>query len=226
MVSIVPDELEPRGTYVLFVEAPVHLRAIHRPRTKLWVWRRAPEAPLERYIERHRHRHHIGLDEVLPARGETRPRICSGLQANGLPCSPALDAWAADIAGLMTLFATEARATALRVRLESVAETRERLFHFDSVNLRLLCTYAGPGTQWLHEDNVDRAQLRLQGRSVTATNRAIVKDARRVRTLRPWWVAVLKGEAYPGNANGGLVHRPPPASYGGEARVRLRIDPA
>lgn len=212
--------------YARFVNAPVRLHDIHCPRTALWVWRRAPQAALARYIERIRDRQRIALDVVVPAGGDIRTRIDPALSANGVAPEPGLAAWAADIDRLKVLLVSQTGAGAVRLRLESVEETGERLFHFDSITLRLLCTYAGPGTQWLPEDNVDRAQLRLQGRSVAAANRAIVKDARRVHALRPWWVAVLKGEAFPGNAGRGLVHRPPPAGRRGETRVRLRIDPA
>lgn len=211
--------------YAHFVNSPAQLHAIHRPQTALWVWRRGAPVGVARYVERIRVCHRLALDVVVPSGDEACSRIRNALCESGVAPRPALDAWAADIDRLTTLFAAQAGAGSVRVRLESITEKRERLFHFDSIPLRLLCTYAGPGTQWLPEDNVDRAQLRLQGRSVGATNRAIVKDARRVRALRPWWVAVIKGESYPGNAGHGLVHRPPPARHDGATRVRLRIDP-
>lgn len=209
--------------HVRFVQAPVHLDAIHRPRVTLWVWRRAPDPALARYIDRARRRRRIALDRVVSANGRG---IMAGLQAVGLVPGPGLEAWAADLAGLVALFAAHAGEKVVRVRLETVAEERERPFHIDSKALRLLCTYAGPGTQWLSNDNVERAQLCLRGRSIASVNRGAVKDPGRVHSLRPWWVAVLKGETYPGNAGNGLVHRPQPAEGPGTPRVRLRIDGA
>jgi hypothetical protein len=40
----------------------------------------------------------------------------------------------------------------------------------------------------------------------------------------PIAVAILKGEAYPGNAGAGCIHRSPPAGPGRRARLLLCID--
>jgi hypothetical protein len=211
--------------HVVFVDTPRDARAIHGAQVTLWVWRRAPEPTLAAYVECVRHRRPLRVDETLHAGSAWRAYLHGALCAQGLPPGAGRDAWAEDLARLAALYAALTAEAAVRLRLESVAETRERVFHYDSTALRLLCTYAGPGTQWLSDGDVDRTQLRLQGRSVAASNRAIARNPGRIRSLRSWWVAVLKGEGYPGNTGKGLVHRPQPARADG-ARVRLRIDAA
>jgi len=116
----------------------------------------------------------------------------------------------------------------VRVRLERVAGAGCRYFHVDYVALRLLTTYAGAGTEWAPSSRVDRRALgrARPGASTAAVNRAIVKHAGDVRVVPTGWVAVTKGEGFPGNAGHGLVHRSPPIRGEEEARLCLAIDVA
>ncbi len=68
-------------------------------------------------------------------------------------------ALAGDMVHLSKLFSEIAKTIHPRVRLERVEDDGCALFHADSLRLRLLCTYAGPGTQWLENFNVRREQL-------------------------------------------------------------------
>lgn len=104
----------------------------------------------------------------------------------------------------------------------SVVVTRHddcRKYHVDWVGLRLIVTYAGPGTEWVADEGVNRAALQVPWRSVAAINRRIVPDPGRVRCAGVGDVLVLKGESYPGNAGRGAVHRSPPIAH--EKGVRL-----
>ncbi len=55
----------------------------------------------------------------------------------------------ADIGVLARLFATVTGDSEVRLRLEHIADDACRRRHVDAVRLRLLCTYAGAGTEWL-----------------------------------------------------------------------------
>jgi len=91
-----------------------------------------------------------------------------------------------------------------------------RRFHVDRTRLRLLCTYRGPGTEWLAEAQVDRlAQAR------GAPNDAIIRfgEASRFETF---WVGILRGD--PENSAQGLVHRSPPVEGTGQTRVLFCMD--
>ncbi|MND87313.1 hypothetical protein D3C80_793080 [compost metagenome] len=85
-------------------------------------------------------------------------------------------------------------------------------FHVDHVPLRLLSTYAGPGSEWLEEGAVDRSQLAREQ-----------PDANAVRQLAVGEVALLKGEKWLGNQGAGLVHRSP-MLVNGERRLILSLD--
>jgi len=131
--------------------------------------------------------------------------------------SEATDALEGEVFGLAALLLSLSGAPAIRPRFERVTHDGCRLFHTDKLTLRLLCTYAGAGTQWLPDAEVDRSAL---GRG---SNAAVCADPGKIRAVRRGDVALLKGEAWPGNAGRGIVHRSPPARPG-TGRLLLTLD--
>ncbi len=109
----------------------------------------------------------------------------------------------ADFRRLAQRLASLASSPAVRMRFEHVVDDSCRKFHIDAVGLRLLCTYAGAGTEWL-----DRRGT-----------------VRRMATME---VGIFKGSAYP-DAGPRVLHRSPPLSAGtlaGQSRLVLCIDTA
>jgi Protein of unknown function (DUF1826) len=98
-----------------------------------------------------------------------------------------------------------------------------RKYHVDWVGLRLIITYAGPGTEWVSDDGVRRDALQAPWRNLTAINRRIVPDPSRVVGASAGDVLVLKGESYPGNAGRGAVHRSPPLARSGGVRLLFKL---
>jgi hypothetical protein len=123
------------------------------------------------------------------------------------------------LAGHFAALASDVSAArAVTLRLEALHDDGCRRFHVDRVQLRLLCTYVGPGTEWLPHDQVDRAALPGH-----LPNEAILRWGE-PRRLEPFWVAILKGDLYPGAAGRGQVHRSPPIAAGDAARLLLCLD--
>jgi hypothetical protein len=107
----------------------------------------------------------------------------------------------ADFRRLAQRLAALAGAGRVRMRFEHVINDACRKFHVDAVGLRLLCTYAGPGTEW-------------------------VDAGGKVRRLAAMEVAVFKGAAFP-DEGPRVLHRSPPLSTGtltGQSRLVLCID--
>ena len=80
---------------------------------------------------------------------------------------------------------------------------------------RLISTYAGVASEWLEEGGMDRRRL--------GEAQAEPRDGERIQRLEAGWVALAKGEKWPGNEGAGLIHRsptPPP----GERRLLLTLD--
>lgn len=108
---------------------------------------------------------------------------------------------AADCAMLAGLFAEVVGASSVRVRLEHLADDACRCLHVDAVGLRLLCTYAGRGTEW--------------------------QDAAgTVRRMHPGQVGIFKGTAWP-DAAPRVPHRSPSVAHlptGQRGRILLCLE--
>ncbi|MBN8653213.1 MAG: DUF1826 domain-containing protein [Cytophagales bacterium] len=122
-----------------------------------------------------------------------------------------------DIINLTDLFFRVTHATNVRLILKVVTHNACAKFHTDGYALRLLCTYAGLGTEWIADEYVNRKKL-IQG-----TNEEIIKDFTKVQTMQPFEVAILKGETKLTGTHG-IVHRSPPIEQAGAKRLLLRLD--
>lgn len=110
-------------------------------------------------------------------------------------------ALAADIHDLARRFAALTGRSTARVRLEAVDGDSCRKFHADYTDLRLVTSYAGPGTDI---------------RTTTA-------EEAPVHRLRAGDIALFKGRLFPGEPPV-LLHRSPPIEGTGERRVVLVLD--
>lgn len=81
-----------------------------------------------------------------------------------------------------------------------------------------MTTYAGPGTEWAPEREVDREAMAREWCCVDDANRAIVAPER-VRHANVGDVLILKGAHHRTSAGKGAVHRSPP--LGDATRVVL-----
>ncbi|AQA18610.1 hypothetical protein BST95_10550 [Halioglobus japonicus] len=190
------------------------LETISNPEVNLSLWQRPEE-------------HRVALEAATlathPLRDARRPTsltsfdedVCALLQLQGV--NPAnYEALRADMFMLTQLFAPLTEGRPFRFRLLTTAKDDCRRFHLDRINLRLLCTYHGPGTEWLRNEQVDRlAQAR------GAPNEDIIRFGEASR-FQPFWVGIMRGD--PANNGDGLVHRSPPIAGTGQARVLFCLD--
>ena len=124
-----------------------------------------------------------------------------------------------ELEDMLNLFANISGAESFKLMLASVNSNMCRRFHTDINNLRLLCTYDGPGTLWLSDDNVNSIALKSYHK-----NENIVKDEARINKAKPGSVVILKGALYPKPGTNAVVHRSPTIEESGETRLLLRID--
>jgi len=122
----------------------------------------------------------------------------------------------ADLHRLVSLFAKIAPGPEFRFRLFTTDRDDCRRFHLDRTSLRLMCTYRGPGTEWLTDAQVDRVAL-----TKSAPNESIIRFGEPSH-FEPFWVGILRGDSK--NAGQGLVHRSPPVSGSGEIRLLFCLD--
>ncbi|WP_394748895.1 DUF1826 domain-containing protein [Spongiimicrobium salis] len=122
-----------------------------------------------------------------------------------------------DILNLLGLFKQVTRASSFRVSLAKVSTNMCPRFHADNNQLRMLCTYYGPGTLCLPDQAEDRkAYLTGQG------NQKILTDESLVIQVNTGDVVILKGALYPGAVP--VLHRSPSIEENGGERILLSID--
>lgn len=125
-----------------------------------------------------------------------------------------------DIAELVDMYACLFEVEHVGLRLKSLERAMCPRFHVDRVVCRLLTTYAGVGTEYLANEDVDRSRV---GRPVEDPLQPPVwHKSAKIHRLPPGAVALCKGEAWPGNEGRGFVHRSPDPGDG--ARLLLSID--
>ena len=112
----------------------------------------------------------------------------------------------------------------LHGQLAVLAHDACRKLHVDNVTIRLLCTYAGPGTQWVANEDVVRSNLARIDVDFETANRSVLRHPDAVRHCGRGDVLLLKGNAFPKNRGFGAVHRSPPIAERSLRRLVFKID--
>ena len=128
-----------------------------------------------------------------------------------------MDALVGDVDQLVRAFAKLTKAQSVYVKLERVEDNGCSSWHQDSVPLRLITTYRGPCTEWVHPD-VSNATLRRKN-----------ADAKDAQSLCHHDVALFKGRGPTEHGDAllnhpGIVHRSPRIEGSGVHRVVLVLD--
>ena len=127
-----------------------------------------------------------------------------------------VSALARDVGELAEIVARLACNPAVRLRLEWVTDQACRYFHIDRVPFRLVCTYCGPGTEWVPNDVA--AQLTAPESEPAAHD---------INRLGAGNVAIMRGSPDRSRvAHAPLRHRSPRIEKPSERRLFLAIDPA
>ncbi|WP_051412978.1 DUF1826 domain-containing protein [Methylophilus sp. 5] len=122
----------------------------------------------------------------------------------GLPEGKGKQALLTDMAQLAAVYADLLGCPHIGLRLEVTSQAMCPKFHIDRTGIRLLCTYLGPGTEWLDTDTHRRALPVIMQAPAFA-------------------LVLLKGSAWQGNQHAGVMHRSPEVPHG-EQRVLLALD--
>ncbi len=195
---------------------PDVLHRISDPGVNLGLWRRPAQQAITRELATLQASH---LPDVR-CRTSTETfddDLCGLLRQQELDPST-FEHWRYDLGRLAGLFFHISEGRDVALRLETTADDGCPRFHVDRTHLRLLCTYRGPGTEWLADAQVDRV-----AQASGAPNDSIIRVGEPSQ-FETFWVGVLKGDAYPGNVGHGLVHRSPPIAGSGQTRVLFCLD--
>jgi len=124
-----------------------------------------------------------------------------------------------DIKQLLLHFQAITESKSFRLILASIDTDMCKRFHTDTIDLRMLCTYNGPGTLWLTEENINRQALNSY-----EANDCIVLDESQIQQISTGSVAILKGSTYSKRGTKAVVHRSPEIEVTNKQRLLLRID--
>ncbi|MEM6938011.1 MAG: DUF1826 domain-containing protein [Pseudomonadota bacterium] len=131
-------------------------------------------------------------------------------------------ALADDIAALVTQFGELLSLKSINVHMATSVRATCPRFHVDMLRCRLLTTYQGDGTEWLPHGMVNRSKLGSGSGGKPDLESGLFESPSEIQRLSRGDVALLKGERWQGNANGGLVHRSPDVPDG--VRLLLTLD--
>lgn len=216
--------LEPAPAGAVFVDDVLGLTQILQPSVNVVVWHRPVVAAIERFAQ--------SQPFVVgpPARIVADPssagfgrRVESLVPAAAAAADPdGAAALAHDAAQLADAFAELTDADELMVSFEAPEAATCPRFHVDRLGIRLLVTYAGPGTEWIADADCDRSWLGARGHGQDDHSTGVLRPNAVVRRVPRFAVVLLKGEAFPGARGFGAVHRSPDPA--GAPRLLLRLD--
>ncbi|MCU0687876.1 MAG: DUF1826 domain-containing protein [Polyangiaceae bacterium] len=210
--------LPPAAASTLYVESIADLAALYDEALAACVWRRRVDPAVERFVDSallvHDAERRLVIAPEAPSLGEL---LATRDGAGGDDAR----AWLDDVRELVELFAALVGAERVGVRLRSGGEPMCPRFHVDRVGVRLVCAYAGPGTEWLDGRDIDRSKLGHAAGGLPDEASGLLREGAKIWRAAPFDVVLLKGEAWPGNEGRGAVHRSPP--FWGR-RVVLTLD--
>lgn len=154
------------------------------------------------------------LDSHESIASSVGPKLVARSHTSAIAIQPLIE----DIEMLAFVFSDICRARHLKLYLKTVSNDACRKFHVDGYDLRLICSYAGPGTEWTYNENVNRKYLG------EGENEQIIKDWGCVKQLKSYDVAVLKGELPHKRTGNGIVHRSPAIEQKCTKRLVLRME--
>ncbi|ACV37499.1 DUF1826 domain-containing protein [Accumulibacter sp.] len=197
-------------------EEALDLTRIFDPGIQIAQWWRPVNGAIADWLNTHADHLGSGFRQIL-APGKT-PDLAR------LPAGAGRDALAADLTLLAEMLGELLDARSIGLRLEVVGQAMCPRLHVDRVGIRLLCTYRGPGTEWVDDAAVDRGRLGAGARGLPDESSGLLGPGSRIEVIPPFAVALLKGSLWQGNGGRGVIHRSPAVTPGETPRVLLAMD--
>lgn len=161
-----------------------------------------------------------GFQYIIKANEAISERL---IKDSGLPNYQGRDEFLADLDYIANLYTDLLGCPTIGIRLEILNQAMCPKFHVDKTGIRLLCTYTGPGTEWLEDAYADRTKLGMASANMDDAVSGVVLDAKGIQQVPLFAVALLKGSLWQGNGMHGIIHRSP-AVTDSKPRVMLAID--
>lgn len=182
------------------------LAGIFEPGVQVCSFRRPIDAGIAAYLDG------VSGTGTLQELENLRPGMRARLA--GLPPGMGRERLVDDVALLTEILCELLDCPLVGLRCMRIEGTMCPSWHVDRVPLRLLCTYGGPGTEWLENQGVGCDELALPGSGKLAYQRAAAGE-----------IVLLKGALWQGNEGLGAIHRSPAVPPGTGRRTLVSLDP-
>ena len=184
----------------------VDLVEIFDPEVQVCAWQRESDPGIETYLSQ--------LDQTAELqRIETlSPALPPRLE--GLPDGAGRAALTADLSLLRDIIFELLGCAAAGLRFAMTGRAMCPGWHIDRTGIRLVCTYQGPGTQWLDCQDIDRRNLQSDQADKAAFIEAL-----------PGEIVLLKGALWQDNSAFGAIHRSPDPGPSASLRTLVTFDP-
>jgi hypothetical protein len=202
---------------VYWAEGLADLVAVFEPEVQILVHPRPPDPQIAAYLDL-ANSWRLGYRRVLD---NAQSLAGSGPAAPTWPDLPGREALLADIRHLSEVYRDLLDCERLGLRFESLDRAMCPGFHRDHTGIRLVCTYRGPGTEWLDDAGLDPQPCPSPG---ARPSFAAPAEASAIGRAPAFAVVLLKGTLWQGNAGRGAIHRSPVPPPGGGSRYLLALD--
>ena len=200
-------------------DSPSVLTSIYEDEVNIAIWQRENKESIDRYAHMWASQQPAHSPRVLLSmKGKLSEQLDSLL-----PEIEGKDEFQQEVELLVDMFACLFDAEEVGLRLTPLSKAMCPRFHVDNIPCRLITTYAGLGTEWLLEDNLDRRRLGRGANGLADHESGIFSDAEQIQQLQSQHVALLKGSGWIGNEEHALVHRSPCISPP-QTRLLLTLD--
>ncbi|PLW77193.1 DUF1826 domain-containing protein [Cohaesibacter celericrescens] len=169
------------------------------------IWQRKPASDFQGWVD--------GLPvEQLPELRITVPldlvesAVQTACDIKQLPDGPERRLLAGDVAALADIFGKVMGVPNVQIRLDVDDQVMCPRFHIDNISARLLCTYRGPGTQYVATSERDKPN--------------------RIGQMTTGAAGLFRGKQWPSGEESTLLHRSPVNTNETGVRLLLVIDPA
>ncbi len=203
------------GNHVIQSENMYEMAHVLKDKYNLAIWKRQPDENLASFVRLLISLNSLSITGRFSKAGLEETLTQQLVMMKGFP---GYNHFIEDVAMLFDFFSNLCKTENASVTLGIIDHDACRKFHVDFYELRLLCSYIGPGTEWVYNNNVNRKYL---GRG---ENEQIIRKNEEVQRLKAFEVCLLKGEAGINYGKPGIVHRSPPLQDSKDKRLVLRID--
>lgn len=214
----VQEPARPTGS-AISLNDPADFVRIREPGVNLAFYRRQVAPPVQQFVDEVLLP--LNLKRVVPGTDAAKG---PALLLDGIGRPEEAQAFAQDLRALIKWYIQAAAVPKVNLKLECFAGNLCERFHADRVPLRLVCSYAGPGTEWLADEEINRDRLGPRAGEMRDEKSGLLREGAVIRQLERFTVGLMKGDCWPGNLGKGLVHRSPHVRETGLRRVLFKID--